>query len=282
VIMLAPAKLNLYLHVTGKQPDGYHLLESLMIPVDICDVVEVSKSDILELNITGDFALRAGDLQNNIVLKAAQKLAEAAGVENFGAQINLQKNIPVGAGLGGGSSDAAAVLKGLNDLWGLGFSINKLAKIALPLGADVPFCLFGKPAFVRGIGEEIMLAPPLPKMHILLVNPMQPLATAKVFTHKNIDFSPAMPAPAIHRDIGKFVSELKKYHNDLEANATHLMPQIQDILNVISAQKGCLLARMSGSGATCFGIFEDAASVKVAAEVIGVERGDWWVRVGKS
>jgi 4-diphosphocytidyl-2-C-methyl-D-erythritol kinase len=267
--ILAPAKINLYLHVTGKRPDGYHLLDSLMIPTKLCDVVEVLPSAGLELEVMGDFAVAAGD-KDNIVIKAAMALAADANIKPA-AKIILQKNIPVGAGLGGGSADAAAILKMLNEFWGIGYSVDRLAEIGLLLGADVPFCVYNTAAVVAGIGEVIKPAA-LPPLHILLVNPNKHLATKDVFTHKAIDFSKA--AGEIPQESKAFIEFLKGCKNDLEANAIELVPQLADVLSAIEKQRGCLLVRMSGSGATCFGLFDNAADLKAAADNI---KGDWWV-----
>ncbi len=185
--MLAPAKINLYLHITGKHADGYHLLDSLMVFTDIADAITAEKADAITLRVSGEFADNSGDISDNIVIKAARALADSAGVK-AGASISLQKNIPVGAGLGGGSSDAAATLRLLNTLWGINYSDEKLAQIGLTLGADVPFCLYGRPAFVSGIGEVIGAAPDLPQFWILLANPRKVLSTKDVFTQSAIDF----------------------------------------------------------------------------------------------
>jgi 4-diphosphocytidyl-2-C-methyl-D-erythritol kinase len=260
--MLAPAKINLYLHITGKRPDGYHSLQSLMVPVGISDKIEVAASYKLELEISGEFAKNSGNLNDNIVIKAAHSLSP-----DKGAKIILEKNIPVGAGLGGGSSDAAAALLLLNDFWGLHYSKEKLAQIALGLGTDVPFFINNKPAFVSGIGEIIADSPSLPHLHILLINPGKPLSTPAVFKHKPIAFSPKMPAVSndIFASHDAFISFLKTTRNDLEKNAIELMPEIANVLAEIGKQEGCLLARMSGSGATCFGVFDGEESIKNAA-----------------
>ncbi|MCE3232269.1 MAG: ispE [Rickettsiaceae bacterium] len=273
--MLAPAKLNLFLHVTGKREDGYHLLESLMIPLSIGDEVRVGQSDKLELQITGPFAATIANSYDNIVLKAAQLLAEKAG-RKPDVKIALEKNIPVGAGLGGGSADAAAVLKLLNDLWQLGFSTEKLMEIGLELGADVPFCVMGKPALVTGIGEVIKPVDKLPDLNILLVNPNKHLSTPEVFKYEPIIFSDELGL-TIPKDITEFIDLLQKQHNALEANAVSIIPDIAEVLSIIGQQDGCLLARMSGSGATCFGIFNNKASLEMALGAIKKGNPGWWV-----
>lgn len=276
--MLAPAKLNLFLHVTGKRADGYHLLESLMIPLGIGDDVEIEPATKLELRVTGKFASGAGSLADNIALRAANLLAEKAG-RRPDVNITLEKNIPVGAGLGGGSADAAAILILLSDLWQLNYSKEKLAEIGLELGADVPFCVIGKPALVTGIGEVITPVEELPDLNILLVNPNKHLSTPEVFKHKKPVFSEALGL-TIPQDRNEFIELLQKRHNALEPNAISIMPDIAEILAAIGQQDGCLLSRMSGSGATCFGVFSNKVSLDMALGAIGIDHPDWWVALG--
>jgi 4-diphosphocytidyl-2-C-methyl-D-erythritol kinase len=276
--MLAPAKINLYLHITGKRPDGYHLLESLMIPINLSDEITVESHNKLELQVSGAFAKSSGNPDDNIVIKAARALAP-----DKGAKITLHKNIPAGAGLGGGSSDAATTLYLLNELWGLNYTRKKLTEIGLSLGADVPFFLNAKPAFVSGIGEIIDDAGVLPKLHILLVNPNKSLSTPAVFKHKPIpSSSPSAGAAGVIHTIpasgdNGFVNFLKTCRNDLEKNAIELMPEIADILSILEKQNGCHISRMSGSGATCFGIFDSEINLQKAAEAIRIMQPDWWV-----
>lgn len=248
------AKINFYLHVTGKRPDGYHLLDSLMAPVDLHDVIEISSSSEISLNVEGEFASLSGNIEDNIILKAARLLSEKANVKH-GVAIKLQKNIPAGAGLGGGSADAATILKMLNKFWQINYDDDILAQIGLQLGADVPFCLFGKAAFMSGIGEIIKDAPALPSMNILLVNPRIILNTANVFRYKPFSFKDMAIAPDKFNNLDDFIKFLETTRNCLQANAIEMVPQIADILAEINRQDGVLLARMSGSGATCFGIF---------------------------
>lgn len=271
--ILAPAKINLYLHVTGKRDDGYHLLDSLMVPTKLCDVIEVAAAENIALEVVGEFASVAGDSADNIVIKAARMLAQAAG-RNPDVKIILHKNIPVGAGLGGGSADAAAVLKLLNEFWGIGYSADRLAEIGLSLGADVPFCLYGSPAVISGIGEAIKPAN-VPPLYVVLVNPNKHLATKDVFTYRAFDFGAA--AAQIPQDAAGFLPFLRSCRNDLEANAIALVPEINDVLAVIGRQRGCLLARMSGSGATCFGLFDNHDNLAAAAQNIKGFEGGWWV-----
>jgi 4-diphosphocytidyl-2-C-methyl-D-erythritol kinase len=274
--MLAPAKINLYLHITGKRADGYHLLDSLMVLTDVADVITAEKAPDITLRVSGEFADNSGDISDNIVIKAARALADSAGVQ-AGASISLQKNIPVGAGLGGGSSDAAATLRLLNSLWGINYSDEKLAQIGLTLGADVPFCLYGKPAFVSGIGEVIDTVPDLPKFWILLVNPRKILSTKDVFTQSAINFISPVKRPESFKNTHDFINFLQKNDNNLQKNAINIVPEITDVLDVIGQQEGVLLSRMSGSGSTCFGLFESKLSKDKALNNISTTNPDWWV-----
>ncbi len=274
--MLAPAKINLYLHITGKRADGYHLLDSLMVFTDVSDIITAEKASDITLQVSGEFADNSGDIRDNIVIKAAKALADSAGVQ-AGANISLQKNIPVGAGLGGGSSDAAATLRLLNSLWEINYSDEKLAQIGLTLGADVPFCLYGKPAFVSGIGEVIDAAPALPQFWILLVNPRKILSTKDVFTQSSIDFISPAGRPERFTNTHDFIDFLQRNGNNLQKNAINIVPEITDVLDVIGQQDGVLLSRMSGSGSTCFGLFESKLSKDNALDNIRKTNPNWWV-----
>lgn len=277
----APAKINLYLHVVGRRPDGYHLLDSLVVFAAVGDQLRAAPAADLRLTIDGPFAtgLSAGD--DNLVLRAARALAaEADGTP--GAQIRLTKNLPVASGIGGGSADAAATLQALNRLWNLRLPPKRLAEIGLALGADVPVCLAAKPSFFGGIGDEIERTPPLPSAHLLLVNPGLPLATADVFRARAR--GPAgghYSAPARWMeplaDVAALAHLLSARTNDLADAAIALMPVIADAMREIDSAPGCLLARLSGSGATCFGLFAGAAESQAAADRIAAARPGWWV-----
>ncbi len=273
----APAKINLYLHVAGRRADGYHLLDSLVAFAGVGDIVDVVASDALGLTIDGPFGavLEAQD-GDNLVLRAARRLAQAGDVPAHAA-IRLDKRLPVAAGLGGGSSDAAATLKLLARLWRLDIGDDDLARLGLELGADVPVCLAGHACFVGGIGDALAPAPALPSAPILLVNPGVALPTTEVFAARTGDFvAPARfdDAPA---DATALATLLATRGNDLDDAATRLAPVIGEVRAAIAAQPGCLLARMSGSGATCFGLFADAAPAETAARVLAADHADWWV-----
>lgn len=274
----APAKLNLYLHVTGKRADGYHELDSLAVFAGSHDTVAVAHADDLSLFVDGPFApalAAAMDAGENIVLRAAHALAAAAKMPPRAA-ITLTKNLPVAAGIGGGSADAAATLGLLARLWGTPLGEDAMQALALSLGADVPVCRFGRAAFMGGIGEKLGAAPALPPVSLVLVNPNRPLATKDVFRARDQPFSAPGRFTAPPADASALAALLRERKNDLEAPAIRLMPAVGEVLAVLSRQPGCLLARMSGSGATCFGLFADDGAAGEAAAAIARAEPGWW------
>jgi len=272
------AKVNLYLHVTGRRPDGYHEIDSLIVFAGIGDRIEISASDRLDLRVSGPLAAAVPLDEQNLGFRAAQALAEACGPAG-GARIELEKNLPVAAGLGGGSADAAAVLAGLSEHWHSAVPRPSRQEIALGLGADVPVCLYGRPAFVAGIGERLTRAPPLPPAWLVLVNPGIALATSEVFAARRGGFSGPGRWSETLPDLPAVAERLAGLGNDLEAPARALAPEIDLALALIGQMPEVLLARMSGSGATCFGLFANREEARNAATAIGTERPDWWVRV---
>lgn len=272
--LTAPAKLNLYLHVTGRRPDGYHLLDSLVVFAELADGLEIAPSKRLSLKVEGPFAGQTGPERDNLVLRAAEALARVAGL-TAEADIRLVKNIPAGAGLGGGSSDAAAALAGLKRFWRIASGAVDLTRIALDVGADVPVCLAGSPSFVGGIGERIDPAPAMPRAGLLLVNPNIELATPAVFAARSGAFSSAHRFTGAPRSTGHLVELLAARRNDLTDAAIGLAPAVGDVLAALRALPGCRLARMTGSGATCFGLFDDVAAADDAAR--SMARTDWWI-----
>lgn len=289
----APAKLNLYLHVLGRRSDGYHLLDSLIVFAGLFDELAFQPASRLDLAVRGPFANALADTppQDNLVLRAGRNLAQfakAQGASPPGAAITLTKNLPVAAGIGGGSADAAAALLGLARLWGLACKSGDLAQLGLDLGADVPVCLEGKPAFVRGIGEKVTPAGGMGCAGLLLVNPGLPLSTAAVFgahgaravASPEVVPPEAVPPEVVPRDAQALARFLTARRNDLTETAIGLLPAIGDVLGEIANSKHCLLARMSGSGPTCFGLYRDLATAQAAANVIGGGHPAWWVAAG--
>ncbi|MBR9973083.1 4-(cytidine 5'-diphospho)-2-C-methyl-D-erythritol kinase [Magnetospirillum sulfuroxidans] len=270
------AKVNLYLHVTGRRDDGYHLLDSLVAFAGIGDTITVSPSSALSLTVDGPTAARLDVDDDNIVLRAARALAQAAGRPPQ-AHLHLTKRLPVAAGIGGGSADAAATLRALSRLWGVRLAPAALHALALSLGADVPVCLRGRPTRMSGIGETLADAPSLPPAWVVLVNPLIGLSTPAVFKARQGCFSDPMPLESRPADAAALARMLAARDNDLSAAAISLVPEIAVILTALN-RDGCLLARMSGSGATCFGLFPDPAAAAAAAAAIAADYPAWWIK----
>lgn len=276
---LARAKVNLALHVTGRRADGYHLLDTLVAFPDIGDRLFAEAADDLSLAVTGPFAgsLSADD-DDNLVLQAARRLRERL-ARPIGARLTLEKNLPVASGIGGGSADAAAVLRLLTRLWSVGIAETDLAGIALSLGADVPMCLASRALAARGIGEDIALLPELPQVGIVLVNPGVEVATPAVFKAlERRDNPPLPPLPDGFGDPAALCDWLAATRNDLEAPAVAIAPVIAEVLAALRACPGTLLARMSGSGATCFALHDSVDAAKAAAGRLGDAHRAWWIR----
>lgn len=277
----APAKINLYLHVLGRRADGYHELDSLVAFADLGDRLAVAPAPDATLSIGGPFARDCPQGGANLVMRAAMMLA-AATARPMMAAMSLDKQLPVAAGIGGGSADAAAALRALRQLWRVDIDDSLLAGMCLALGADVPVCLEGRPARVRGIGDRIEPAPRLPEAGLVLVHPGVPLATSDVFAARNGPFGDAAPAmPAGFDDATALAGWLRSRRNDLADAARSCCPVIESVLSALEAAPDVLLARMSGSGATCFGLFADRATADRAARSIAGERPGWWVRAAK-
>lgn len=269
----APAKINLYLHITGRRPDAYHVLDSLVVFADIADRLCVREAAELELAMSGPFAAGLPAGADNLVVRAARALATAVGVRG-GAALSLAKMLPHSAGIGGGSADAGATLRLLRRFWRVPQGTVELLPLAASLGADVPACLGSVPARTSGAGEVLAPAPLLPAFGLCLVNPGVQLPTRDVFAAWNGEFSKPARLPQVFADAAALAASLAGLRNDLEVPATRLCSSIATVLKVLSAEPGCLLARLSGSGATCFGLFPDAATARRAAERIS--RADWW------
>jgi 4-diphosphocytidyl-2-C-methyl-D-erythritol kinase len=269
----APAKVNLFLHVTGKRADGYHLLDSLVVFAGIGDRIAYVPSGALSLSVTGPFAASLSAEPDNLVLRAARMLAQECGLSPTGA-LTLDKHIPVASGVGGGSADAAATLRLLCRVWHQSVQHPALDRIAAGLGADIPVCLGSQPRRMRGIGEQLTPGPVLPPCGLVLVNPGIPLATASVFRARDGDYSPEAILPPAWSTAGDMANDLRRMTNDLETPAMRLLPAIREVLRAISDTSGCLMARMSGSGATCFGLFASATDADRAARELA--RPDWW------
>ncbi len=275
----APAKINLFLHVTGKRDDGYHLLDSLICFAGPADRLRLALHDKPEpgLAISGQFAEPLAGDPDNLVLQAIRALADATD-RTPDIAATLIKELPVAAGIGGGSADAGAALRAAADLWALSSDDRALLpRVAETLGADVPICLEARPARVSGIGE-IIEPVDLPDLPLLLVNPLVPCPTGPVFAARSGPFSVAAPALPLFSSASDLADWLTLHtRNDLEGPAIGLVPEIRKVLDVLKNQPGCRLARMSGSGATCFGIFEYRAAAADAATALRQTCPGWWV-----
>lgn len=279
----AAAKINLALHVTGKRQDGYHLLDSaVMFAGDAGDVVEVSFAGETSLAVSGDFSQGLETDAGNLVLKAFAALQARFPGEIQPCAIHLHKQLPVASGIGGGSADAAAALRAIVRLNDLAIDEPALAAIALQLGADVPVCLRSTACRMRGIGDIIDPWPDAPRLHAVLVNPLVGVSTASIFRH--LGLAPGSKANAAitdafadATDTGAALAWLALSRNDLEPAACHLEPVISDVLGAVGQLPGCGLARMSGSGATCFGLFADAQDAAAAAKTLAQDHHEWWV-----
>ena len=272
----APAKINLFLHITGKRDDGYHLVQSVMVFVDVGDDLEFSRHDGLLIDVEGPFAGEMPAANENLVYKAAQLLAQEFKVPLRGA-VHLTKNLPVASGIAGGSSDAAAALKGFVKLWGLPEEVDRVQRVAQKLGADVPACLIGKPVWAEGIGEKMTRLPEMPPLHIVLVNPLVATPTPEVFRRFRNKFSAPLQFMGRKKTMHEWIADLKIYRNDLLDAATEVTPEIPQVLNALMETPNCHVARLSGSGATCFGIYDTQAAAIAAVNKLKQLYPRWWV-----
>ena len=274
-IELAPAKLNLCLHVTGRRSDGYHLLDSLVVFADISDKVEASIGSGLSLGLSGPEAAGLTTEPDNLVLRAARLM----GVTD--AVILLDKRLPVASGIGGGSADAAATLRALARLTGKPLPPDDEV---LRLGADVPVCLAGRPARMSGIGETLAALPPLPSMWVVLVNPRMAVPTPRVFAALVSRHNPPLPdlPTAALSTAGSFTEWLSNQtRNDLGPPAMTVAPILQDVQDALALTADCLLARMSGSGGTHFGLYATAEAAGAAARMLRSAYPAWWIADGR-
>lgn len=282
------AKVNLTLRVVGRRVDGYHDLESVVAFADCADRLTLAPGSELELKTTGPLAAACGDTSDNLVLKAALLLRELVPDLKVGS-FTLEKVLPVAAGIGGGSADAAAALRLLARLNGLALDDPRLLEVALQTGADVPVCLASRACDMTGVGETL-LPLSLPKIPCVMVNPRVPVATKDVFKELGLrngellvgatDVMQATAWPEDGASVEDWVEVLAANFNDLEAPAMRIQPVIGDVLSALSATNGAWLARMSGSGATCFAIFENTADAQRASQKIQRDHPQWWVHAG--
>lgn len=271
VRIFAPAKINLFLHVGERRADGFHALQSLVVFAEVGDELELRRSATSALSIRGPFAQDLSQGEDNLILKAARLMS-------LDADITLTKNLPVASGIGGGSADAAAALRGLAQLWSMKDG-ERLVRAAAPrIGSDVPVCVDSKSAWMEGRGEELAPVAGVPAMPMLLVNPRVSTPTAEVFRALNERRGVGLDRMASFKGSADLIAFLRSAGNDLQAPAIGLRPAIVEALSAISAQRGVLLTRMSGSGATCFGLFERDEDAERAASAIRAAHPAWWTQ----
>ena len=277
---LAPAKVNLFLHVGPLEADGYHPLASLVVFADVGDRLTVERAERLSLAVTGPFAGALDGEGDNLVLRAVRALGAAAGIGEPGLRITLDKQLPVAAGLGGGSSDAGAALKLARDALGLPLDDGALAEIAAGIGADGPMCLHARAAWAEGRGDVLTFEDGLPPLPALLVNPGVSSSTGAVYRAFDDGATGAAnrPGPPSAWDLSSVIDWLAAQRNDLQAPAVSLAPAIGEALAVTADLPGARLTRMSGSGATVFALFDTAAAAGAAGEALSARHPDWWVR----
>lgn len=275
---LAPAKINLFLHVGPLADDGYHPLASLVAFADVGDAVTVARADVLSLSVTGSFGAALAGESDNLILRGLRALGEAAGIGAPPVAVTLDKQLPIAAGLGGGSADAGTAIRLAAKLLDLDLDEAALEDVADVVGADGPMCLRARPAWATGRGGDLREEPRLPPLHAVLLNLGLPSPTGAVY--RAYDDAPAggadCPAAPDDWSPAAVIDWLKGQRNDLEAPALRVTPGIGEALAAMNAAPGCRLTRMSGSGATVFGLFDDAAAAEGAT--LALQRPGWWAR----
>ncbi len=272
----APAKINLTLRVLGRRADGYHELESLVAFSDVADTVTLEPSETATLDTFGPYAAASGETEDNLVLKAFDALQQRVdGLK--GGRFTLEKKLPVAAGIGGGSADAAAALRLLARLNGIALDDARLAAAALATGADVPVCVASQARVMRGVGEK--LSPPLtlPALPAVLVNPGVPLSTREVFARFELPLGTKPTSDDVPSAPDALLDYLRRNANDLAQPAVACVPLIAEVLHVLRNRAGVRLARMSGSGPTCFALFGSAEQAAAAARSVKAVHQDWWI-----
>lgn len=273
---IAPAKVNLTLHVTGQRADGYHLLDSLVVFAGVSDQLTATIAPDMRISVNGPFSIGVPTDERNLMMRAADALRIARGVDK-GAMLTLEKHLPHAAGIGSGSSDAAITLAMLAELWQVD-PLPATAPEVVALGADVPVCLRApNPTRMSGIGDVLVPVPQLPPCAIVLVRPRVDVPTGQVFnTMTDKNGAPMTPLPE-GADYDAFVNWLKAQRNDMQAAAEKIAPEISEVIAKLDSLPGVSVAGMSGSGATCYGLVKDMATARHVARIVQVSKMDWWV-----
>lgn len=284
--VFAPAKINLFLHVTGREKNGYHTLQSLVCFADVGDIIEIEPSESFNFRVQGPFAQQFEKEENkpeidsaNMVVKAARAISQATD-RKLNTTITLTKNLPLAAGIGGGSSDAAATLWGLQQLWDLDTKAQYLLPLMLKLGADVPVCMGCAPTLVEGIGNKLTPLSMTPEIPVLLVNPRVHCPTENVFLNHRSEYQKKISIPNQFTHQNELVDFLKTTQNDLFPAASALIPDIENVMHTLEIQSGVLLHRMTGSGASCFALFDTIENATLAKNNILQDNPDWWAECG--
>ena len=279
---LAPAKINLFLHVGPPEPSGYHPLSSLVVFADVGDRLAIAPADAFSLEVEGPFASALEGEADNLVARAARAFAEVAGLERIGARLRLDKRLPIASGVGGGSADAGAALRLLRRALAPELADADLVRAAAGLGADGPMCLSSYPALAEGYGERLTPAPVLPELHAVLVNPRAPSPTGPVYRAYDAAGAPggaeSPQPPASRLDLDALLGWLAATRNDLQAPAVSLAPAIGEVLAALEAAPETRFARMSGSGATCFALCRDRVGAQGLAARLEAARPGWWIQ----
>ncbi|MEY4966219.1 MAG: 4-diphosphocytidyl-2-C-methyl-D-erythritol kinase [Pseudomonadota bacterium] len=274
----APAKINLFLHVGVRRDDGFHPLQSLVVFTDLGDELALESAETLSLKVQGPFAAGLDGEGDNLVLRAGRALLERNALGSQGAAMTLTKNLPVASGIGGGSADAAAALRGLRRSWNVATDDTALCDLAATLGSDIPVCVGATPALMEGRGEILRRVEAMPRVAMLLVNPNVAVPTKDVYAALQVRSGVEMNLPqAGFRDTADLLRFLETTRNDLEAPARALQPVIGEVLAAMAALPGALFTRMCGSGATCFGIFADEDCCRRAADLLKAASPGWWI-----
>lgn len=284
VRIFAPAKLNLYLHVTGKTAHNFHTLDSLVSFADVGDHILIEPARHFQFEVHGAFkhAFSEKELDGrahsrNLVVRAAYGLSELL-AQQLNLKISLTKNLPFGAGLGGGSADGAATIWGLLDYWQKPKAHDRLGQLMISLGADVPVCFHSQTSFVEGIGDRLIGAPALPEIPIVIIYPGKSCHTRTIFNNFGSHFAPGVQKPEAFQSSEDLVRFLETTDNSLTRAAKKHAPEIDNVLRSLRAQDGCMFARMSGSGSSCFGFFNTEDNAKDSAAEISIQNPDWWVQ----
>ncbi|MEK1891267.1 MAG: 4-(cytidine 5'-diphospho)-2-C-methyl-D-erythritol kinase [Phyllobacterium sp.] len=276
IILTASAKINLALHVTGRRNDGYHTLESLVVFADFGDRISVKRAAKDNFSMSGRFGDGLPSNATNLALRARDALRAAFPDRVTPVSIHLEKHLPVASGIGGGSSDAAAVLNALARLWALDVDVDRLAAIGLPLGADIPMCLHAQPLVARGVGDEIERIAAFPHLPLVLANCGASISTPQVFANLNKRDNPPLPALTAMQSVDDVCAYLRATHNHLFEATRALTPEIDHTVTVLT-QTSPRLVRMSGSGGTCFAIYDSDDEAQAAAASVRRQHPGWFV-----